>query len=82
MNYAGKVFHIRRCHVCDTVNEGQNKFLLKCQDCGKHFAPFFYYDEGHQIQIRDDGAHTSVWSLIEGYHPLWGISTYWEELAS
>jgi hypothetical protein len=65
--------------VCGTINEHENSFASSCYHCGKYFAPFYFFEEGDLKGVKDDGLHVTLWKMQEGYHPLWGFSTYWEE---
>lgn len=76
------VVHVRRCHVCGTVNESENQAIKRCSKCGKPLAPFYYFDESVLEGLQDDGLHFSTMKLydpeqIETFKPLWGFSTYW-----
>lgn len=71
------VLHFRRCHVCGTVNEVENQALLKCTNCGRSFAPFYFFDENMLDGLSDDGFYFSVWKKASTYNPIWGWSTYW-----
>ena len=76
-------FHIRRCHVCGGVTELEGCAVHKCQHCGKHLAPFYYFDESKLEGLLDSGPHMSLWTLrtsVPGnIKPIWGLSTYWQE---
>jgi hypothetical protein len=76
------VTHIRRCHICGTVNESVNQAIHQCAGCGKHLAPFYYFDESQLIGLAENGYHFSKMkehdsSQVETFKPLWGFSTYW-----
>lgn len=76
------ITHIRRCHVCGTVNESTNQAIHQCSDCGKHLAPFYYFDESQMQGLADNGLHLSQLkevdrTQVETFKPLWGFSTYW-----
>ena len=73
------VYHIRRCHVCGTVNELKNAAIHQCTHCEKHLAPFYYFDESGLQGISDNGIEMSLWKLASTYHPIWGLSMYWED---
>lgn len=77
------VFHIRRCHVCGGVTEQAEAAIHKCGHCGKHLAPFYYFDESKLEGIRELGPYLSVWKRNEHppgtFNPIWGLSTYWQE---
>lgn len=74
-----KVTHVRRCHVCGTVNEVEGAAVHRCSDCGKHLAPFYFFEESRLEGVRDDQPEMSLWASSEGYRPLYGFSTYWQE---
>lgn len=74
-----KMIHVRRCHVCGTVNEIENAAIHKCGNCRKHLAPFYYFDESDLKGVGDNKLEMSLWNTQGTYHPLWGLSTYWDE---
>ncbi|OFZ29015.1 MAG: hypothetical protein A2622_13050 [Bdellovibrionales bacterium RIFCSPHIGHO2_01_FULL_40_29] len=82
--------HIRRCHVCSTVNEQENDFVTKCDGCGKSLAPFMFFDERNEFDpscrvtagnMNIDEVRLKSGSLYDHmksqYPPLWGITVYW-----
>ena len=71
--------HVRRCHVCGTVNEGSNAAIHRCLQCGKHLAPFYYFDESKLDALQEGKAFLSVWKDSMGYNPIYGLSIYWQE---
>jgi hypothetical protein len=75
MNYT----HVRRCHVCGTVNEAANAAIHKCSNCGKHLAPFYYFDESKLEGLCEGSAYLSIWKESFGYNPIYGLSIYWQE---
>ncbi|MBC7742904.1 MAG: hypothetical protein H7061_11955 [Bdellovibrionaceae bacterium] len=82
-NVAEKAIHIRRCHLCGSINEIEAAVVIKCHSCGKHFAPFLFFDEKAAMGIEVD--HPEVRSLgadwqhllKNQYPPLWGLAVYW-----
>lgn len=74
-----KITHVRRCHVCGTVCESENAVTLKCDKCGKYWAPFYFFDEHLLDGLSETGAYFSVWKKAEQYNPIWGLSLYWQE---
>lgn len=74
-----KVYHIRRCHVCGAVNELENAALHQCTNCRKHLAPFYYFDESELNGVGDNKLEMSLWNGKGTYHPIWGLSTYWDD---
>jgi ribosomal protein S14 len=77
------VYHIRRCHVCGSVTESEGSAVHKCASCGKHLAPFYYFDESKLEGLLESGPYLSTWkttTLSPGaFNPIWGLSTYWQE---
>lgn len=79
-----QVFHIRRCHVCGSVTESEGSAVHKCAHCGKHLAPFYYFDESKLEGLLESGPYLSTWKLAKdlspgSFNPIWGLSTYWQE---
>jgi len=81
--------HIRRCHICNTVNEQENAVIDRCDHCGKALAPFMFFDEKaalgltpfdsneqHEIRMRLKSGNWGD-SLSSKYPPLWGLAVYW-----
>lgn len=65
--------------MCGAVNEHREAFISSCSECGKYFAPFYFFEESDFKGVQDNGLHLTIWKMRQGYHPLWGFSTYWEE---
>lgn len=80
---ATATFHIRRCHVCGHTTELEGSAVHKCAHCGKHLAPFYYFDESKLEGLQEKGPYLSTWKdslLAPGtFNPIWGLSTYWQE---
>ncbi len=78
-----QVLHIRRCHVCNHVTTSEASAIHKCSHCGKHLAPFYYFDESKLDGLDELGPYLSDWrnSQLEPgmFNPIWGLSTYWQE---
>ncbi len=78
-----KVTHVRRCHLCNTINMVEAAVVTKCGGCNKHFAPFLFFNEKAALGIEADPAHQRPkidnWEhLIKAqYPPLWGLAVYW-----
>ena len=72
-----KVTHVRRCYVCGTVLEAESAVILKCNACGKHLAPYYYFDESRSEGVSDQGLHWSLFKEALDYNPIYGLSTYW-----
>ncbi|MGE0634379.1 MAG: hypothetical protein AB7O96_18330 [Pseudobdellovibrionaceae bacterium] len=78
MNQPLKVIHIRRCHVCGEVNESEHGTVHKCENCGKHLAPFYYFDESKCIPLGDAlDSEKSEAKQDSYYNPIWGLSAFW-----
>ncbi len=71
------VTHVRRCHVCGFVNSAQESVIHKCSHCGKHLAPFYYFDESKLEGLSEGSPFLSDFKNARGYLPIWGLSTYW-----
>lgn len=37
--------HVRRCHICGRVSERGGEPVERCTHCGKHMAPYYFFDE-------------------------------------
>jgi hypothetical protein len=76
-------YHIRRCHVCGHTTELEGSAVHKCAQCGKHLAPFYYFDESKLEGLEEQGPYLSTWKESElppgTFNPIWGLSTYWQE---
>lgn len=66
---------IRRCHVCGTICEAQAK-VRSCTQCGKPFAPFFYFNDQFTPVQNEGGLRPQV--LIGEWKPLQGLTAYWQ----
>jgi hypothetical protein len=81
------VTHIRRCHVCGTVNELEGSANLHCHKCGKHLAPFYFFDESSLQGLSESELYLTNFCELKtqqnsdktAVHPIWGLSTYWTE---
>ncbi len=82
--------HIRRCHDCGKSNESLDGKVRHCSQCGRSFAPFFFFDEC-EVPVFCD---TEVRTHYFGDHlvgerprlgprnsktapPIWGIAVFW-----
>jgi len=48
-----------------------------CDGCGKHLAPFYFFEESEQSGVADNGLVMSLRPEAIGYQPLWGFSAHW-----
>ncbi|GIL18768.1 MAG: hypothetical protein BroJett040_25190 [Oligoflexia bacterium] len=71
------VSHVRRCHVCGTVNEAEGSAIVKCSKCRKHLAPFYFFEESKLEGLADNGLYMSQVKSSATTVPIWGLSTYW-----
>ena len=72
--------HFRRCHVCGTINEAPGQLVSDCSTCGKHLAPFHYFDESifMRLPLRKDLKPIAESVLpFKSYPPIWGLTAYW-----
>lgn len=72
--------HIRRCHICGSLNERHNSNVDRCTSCGKALAPFLFcestYDsEAIELSKKVFTTHKNDTKVI--YPPLVGIALYW-----
>ena len=77
--------HFRLCHVCGTANSLEGDLVTECECCGKHLAPFYFFDESRAMGL----ANSSLYSSEAGgssesvlphkeYPPIRGLTAYWE----
>lgn len=70
---------LRRCHVCGATIEKQSRSIEQCVHCGKHIAPFYYFDERQIIGFGDViGEKVRPGEADTTYQPLIGFGLYWE----
>lgn len=79
----GHHIHFRICHTCGEVSEGHGRLLMQCQSCGKHLAPFYYFDESKALGLRPQEKTPYEQQMISTlplseYPPLVGLTAYWE----
>ena len=76
--------HFRRCHVCGELNCADDHLVTECQHCGKHLAPFYYFDESRAIgqlgSVQDQAEEYFKSSALphRDYPPVRGLTVYWE----
>lgn len=77
MSHSGS--YLRRCHVCGATIEKESQSIEQCAHCGKHIAPFYYFDERQIIGFGDViGEKVREGDSGNTYLPLIGIGLYWE----
>jgi hypothetical protein len=71
--------HFRRCHVCGTLNEAPGQLVTDCTQCGKHLAPFHYFDESifMGLPLKQDKSLEISPLPYKSYPPIWGLTAYW-----
>lgn len=77
--------HFRLCHVCGTANSLEGDLVTECECCGKHLAPFYFFDESRAMGLTNSslysseagGSSESVLPHKE-YPPIRGLTAYWE----
>lgn len=73
--------HYRVCHMCGEVNHQEHGLVGNCSSCGKHLAPFYYFDESRAMGLTDPNAEKPYRSSAlphQEYPPIWGLTVYWE----
>ena len=79
--------HFRVCHLCGSVNHADDDLVTECQDCGKHLAPFFFFDESRAMGLKNSNFYSNVNKARaeeqtvlphKEYPPIWGLTAYWE----
>lgn len=76
--------HYRVCHICGAVNEAEEKLVCECQGCGKHLAPFYYFDESRAMGLKPAERSLYEEAMISRlpfreYPPIFGLTAYWEQ---
>ncbi|MBX3039237.1 MAG: hypothetical protein KF789_00850 [Bdellovibrionaceae bacterium] len=78
----GRKIHIRRCHQCGGVCESVGQLVTECSHCGKHLAPFYYYNERLAMSLitreEADMEYRSSALPLKEYPALWGLTAYWD----
>ena len=77
--------HFRLCHICGTANSMEGGLVTYCESCGKHLAPFYFFDESKAMGLRETGVYSDDRGSASGtclphkeYPPVWGLTAYWE----
>lgn len=69
--------YFRRCHMCGSVCQIEgHKGLDHCQQCGKHFARFQYFDDRF-TSIYSDRTLRPL-AVAGEWLPIHGLTVYWE----
>ena len=67
--------HIRRCHLCGTTNERDGGEVKACVECGKHMAPFYFFNDQDVVLHSDFGLRPERPS--GKVRPVIGFTAYW-----
>ena len=76
--------HFRRCHLCGAVNVAEGELVEDCESCGKHLAPFYFFDESRAMGLHNSNLSSSEEKAFYSslprneYPPIWGLTVYWE----
>lgn len=70
--------HFRVCHQCGALNEQEGELVTDCECCGKHLAPFYFFDESRAMGLQDSGFDTATTLPHKEYPPVFGLTAYWE----
>lgn len=76
--------HYRVCHVCGEVNEAEDSLVTECKSCGKHLAPFYYFDESRAMGLKSPERSVFEERMMSRlpysqYPPVFGLTAYWEQ---
>lgn len=78
----GPKIHIRRCHICGELTERKGQLVSECAHCGKHLAPFYFYNERLAMnlitQAEADQEYRSPALPLREYPAIWGLTAYWD----
>lgn len=73
--------HFRICHVCGATNSLEGKLVTACECCGKHLAPFYFFDESRAMGLTNSSNYSTTTETVlphKEYPPVWGLTVYWE----
>ena len=82
-----KMSHYRICHHCTTLNTAGGELVQDCEGCGKHLAPFYFFDESKAMGIQNSDYYSTVNEALAAeaaelplkiYPPIYGLTVYWE----
>jgi hypothetical protein len=72
--------HYRRCHLCDHVTEQAGEVVTQCGQCGKHMAPFYFFNEVEVTPYTDNHLRPELprpEQLARERVPVRGFTSYW-----
>lgn len=78
------IVHVRRCHICDHVNERDGQSVDRCGHCGKILAPYYFFDE-QNVHVYSDVEQRPTLEQTRArpkeqpgeHRPLRGFSAVW-----
>lgn len=74
--------HFRLCHRCGTVSSADGALVTTCQCCGKHLAPFYFFDESRALGLNPSKFNSDLQASTKlphkEYPPVKGLTVYWE----
>ena len=65
----------RRCHICGSVCVAP-KNVRRCEDCGKPFAPFYYFNDEYTPVMAEGELRPEP--LNGEWRPIHGLTAYWQ----
>jgi hypothetical protein len=65
----------RRCHICDSLCEANDQ-IRRCSNCGKNFAPFYYFNDQFTPVIHEGSLRAP--NLEGQWRPIHGLTAYWQ----
>jgi hypothetical protein len=68
----------RRCHHCGSTHEELGGRVLKCGECGAHFAPFFFSELTPDALLGGASESLAI-SSAKNYRPLVGFTWWWHD---
>jgi len=69
--------HIRRCHLCNGVTECEDNVVDRCLHCGKHMAPFYFFNEMEVTPLSDFDLRMPPCLKAGERIPVRGFTAYW-----
>lgn len=71
-----KFTYFRRCHICGGLSaDAQDDHVGRCDQCGKAFAKFHYFDDRYS-PVQSD-AHLRPLFAAGEFEPVKGLTVHW-----
>lgn len=74
--------------MCGAVNCAADDLVTSCEECGKHLAPFYFFDESRAMGLKNSNFYSNASSSAKEssssllphreYPPILGLTVYWE----